>query len=88
MGHLSHWTALRLLHGLWIPFNSIIGVSHAGDKAIKPHVRSIDGAFAGEQECVVQEATESAAHERRHHWNLEFLEDVAVMDNKEDLTQK
>lgn len=50
------------------------------DEPFQAHPRSVDRAFASEEECIVQPASECAAEERSHHWNLVKLSVVVIQD--------
>jgi hypothetical protein len=66
----SHRTGLLHLHGLGIPPDAVVLGAQARDKAVEAHVWRVDGTLTREQQCVVQEAAESATEEWRHHWYL------------------
>jgi hypothetical protein len=70
----SHRTVLLRLHGLWIPLDAIVRMSHTRDESVESHVRRVDGTLAGEQQRIVQEASECTSKERRYHWNLRMLD--------------
>lgn len=58
------------LHGLWVPLDSVVCMSHTRDESVEAHVGRVDRALAGEQQSIVQKAAKCAAEEGSYHGNL------------------